>query len=72
MTYVNECCICHDYKDINHKWYTPTTEERRINHIHGKKITHGYCLPCMVINAERDGFSKSEIEEIVKTALEIK
>ena len=68
MTLITECCICHDYKNKEtHKWYTPTTDERRDNYFkHNKKISHGYCLPCMILMSLAEGMPKNELEQIVK------
>lgn len=69
MTYQVECCICKSWKDKedSHRWYSPTAEERRGHYFAHKRLSHGYCLPCFILKAEReDGFTPSEIEEMVK------
>jgi hypothetical protein len=67
--YQVECCICKSWKDKtnSHRWYIPTAEERRELYFAHKKLSHSYCLPCVILKSEiEDGFTPSEIEQIVK------
>lgn len=61
------CCICQDYRDKRNpdKWYTPTPTERRTYHFEKGKISHTYCPTCAVLRFKEDGFSDSEIEQMV-------
>jgi hypothetical protein len=61
------CSICYDLKDpeTGH-YYTPTPEQRRdIYFKEKKKLSHGYCPACFILKSEEDGYSKSELEEIL-------
>ena len=71
---IYECCICRDWKDpVTHKYYTPKPEERRALYFkEKKKISHGYCPVCCIMQMEADGLKPSEIEEIVKETEKIK
>jgi len=62
------CCICQDYqnKDNPNRWYTPTPAERRTYHFEKGKLSHTYCPTCAVLRFKEDGFTDSEIEELVK------
>lgn len=62
-----ECCLCRDYKDQStHRYYTPSSVERRNNHFAHVRISHSYCPECYIIQCEKDGFSKEELEKIVE------
>jgi hypothetical protein len=65
---ITECCVCKEYRNRdNHRWYVPTSIERRDNYFHNhKKITHSYCPPCFILSLRRDGFSESEIVKMVE------
>lgn len=66
-----ECCICRDYKDKNipTRWYSPTNEERRKLHFEGKKVSHGYCPTCYLLQMRSDGFTESQIEKLVQKVI---
>jgi hypothetical protein len=67
---VIECVICRDHKDkVTHKWFTPTSLERRIEYFKGHRISHGYCLSCYIEMTKQEGVSAKEIVELANKDL---
>jgi len=68
-----ECAICRDYQDKeNKRWHTPTPLQRRENHFHEIKLSHGYCPTCYILALREDGISEAEIELMVQEVESIK
>ncbi len=64
-----ECCVCRDWKPAEGpKWYTPTAQVRREYHFEQKRLSHGFCPPCYLLNLKNEGFNESEIEQMVQEA----
>ena len=61
-----ECSICRGWKNPDTKrYYTPLREDRVKYFLEEKKVSHGYCQPCMIAQLELEGFTKSELEQMV-------
>lgn len=62
-----ECCLCGDYKNpTTHRYYTPLSSERREAHFEKARRSFAYCPTCYIIQCEKDGFSKAELEKLVE------
>jgi len=46
---ISECCICHQVRKEDGKYYTPSIEQRRKYYTDGYKISHGLCEDCYII-----------------------
>jgi len=68
--FVVTCSICQDYVKLDDQgkrvWYTPTPDERRFAYKDGYRLSRGSCIPCSILQLERDGtYTPEEIKEMV-------
>lgn len=63
-----ECFVCRDWRKGSNEWYTPKPQERRDYHFSEyNRLSHTFCPTCYLSQMKKDGFTKSKIEELLKS-----